>query len=143
MKDQIKQTLLARAKEARERAYSPYSGFAVGAALLCKSGRITCGANVENASFSPTCCAERVAVFAAIGEGEREFEAIAVVGGKRGEPTRLCPPCGVCRQVLAEFCDGNFEIILEEEGQIRTLTLSELLPYTFSLKNEDSEEPIA
>ena len=93
--------LLKKAEEAMGRAYAPYSGYKVGAALLTKSGRVYQGCNIENASFTPTICAERTAIFKAVYEGEREFEAIAVVGGKDGVVTGLFPPCGVCRQVMA------------------------------------------
>ena len=93
-----KEELIKQARLARKNAYVPYSGFAVGAALLCESGRIFTGCNVENGAYSPTCCAERVALFKAISEGECRFTAIAVVGGKAdGNADTLCPPCGVCR----------------------------------------------
>ena len=99
--------LIRLAEAARERAYAPYSGFLVGAALLGKSGKVYLGCNVENAGYSATNCAERTAFFKAISDGEREFQAIAIVGGKRGEKPGYCPPCGICRQVMAEFCDGD------------------------------------
>ena len=125
--------LLSRAAEARENAYAPYSGYRVGAALLAKDGRVFCGCNVENASFTPTCCAERVAIFKAISEGCRSFSAIAVVGGKE-ELDFACTPCGVCRQVLAEFCEGELEVLgLTPGGEPRALTLEALLPHRFSL----------
>lgn len=127
--------LLARAKEARRAAYAPYSNFSVGAALLSRDGKIFLGCNIENASFSPTCCAERVAIFKAISEGVREFEAIAVVGGFGENTEPNCSPCGVCRQVLAEFCAEDFRVILEnEERESVELYLDELLPNRFSLK---------
>jgi homotetrameric cytidine deaminase len=130
--------LLNLAKEARTASYSPYSGFAVGAALLCRDGRVFLGCNVENASFSPTCCAERVAIFKAISEGVRDLEAIAVVGGRGDETTPRCLPCGVCRQVLAEFCDGDFPVILEaEDGAPVSLTLDRLLPHRFTLRTQE------
>ena len=123
------QTLIELAERARERAYAPYSGFSVGAALLCEDGEVFCGCNIENASYTPTCCAERVALFSAVKEGRRRFRAIAVVGNENP-----CPPCGVCRQVLSEFCDGDFTVILKhKEGSPETLTLGELLPHRFSL----------
>ena len=103
--------LVALAKEAMPHAYAPYSGYKVGAALLSRSGRVFSGCNVENAAYGPTNCAERTAFFKAVSEGEREFSAIAVVGGKDGNVKDLFVPCGVCRQVMAEFCDGDFEII--------------------------------
>ena len=126
--------LVALAKEARERAYVPYSGFSVGAALLCKDGKIYQGCNIENAAFGPTVCAERTAFFKAVYDGEREFEAIAVVGGRAGEEiTGLFPPCGVCRQVMREFCGLDFRLYLgREDGRWEERTLGELLPMSFS-----------
>ena len=126
--------LVNLAKEARSRAYVPYSGFAVGAALLCKDGKIYEGCNIENAAFGPTICAERVAVFKAVYDGERDFEAIAVVGGRAGEEiTGLFPPCGVCRQVLREFCGLDFKLYMgKENNEFVESTLGELLPYSFS-----------
>ena len=124
--------LMAMAKEAKMRSYSPYSSFSVGAALLCDSGKIYCGCNVENASYTPTCCAERVAIFSAIVEGERNFSAIAIAAD-----SAPCMPCGVCRQVMSEFCDPDFEIVFEEKtGEIKFLTFKELLPYGFELKKQ-------
>ena len=126
--------LIQKAKDAMLGAYAPYSGFFVGAALLTTSGKVYTGCNIENASFSPTNCAERTAFFKAVSEGEREFAAIAVVGGKGGETTGLCPPCGVCRQVMQEFCGPEFLIYMgRENGAYETVTLKELLPYGFSL----------
>lgn len=175
---------------ARENSYSPYSHFAVGAALLTKSGKVYTGCNIECSSYSPTVCAERTAFFKAVSEGERDFAAIAIVGGKVGENgdgksrenggisaeasencadkelsdgeiekavignTTLteseskaehetenggvdggfCAPCGVCRQVVSEFCRGDFKILLYSAGEIRRYTLSELLPLSFSLE---------
>lgn len=126
--------LVNLAKEARERAYVPYSGFSVGAALLCRDGRIYQGCNIENAAFGPTVCAERTAFFKAVYDGEREFEAIAVVGGRAGEEiTGLFPPCGVCRQVMREFCGLDFKVYLgREDGRWEERTLGELLPMSFS-----------
>lgn len=127
--------LISLAKKAAEKAYSPYSQFTVGAALLCKSGKIYTGCNIENASYSPTNCAERTAFFKAVSEGEREFEAIAVVGGKNCDFKDYCTPCGVCRQVMSEFCDSNFRVILGRNGEdFRVITLRNLLPDSFSLK---------
>jgi len=125
--------LLELAKRARENSYSPYSKFAVGAALLAKSGKVYLGANIENASFGATNCAERTAIFSAIMAGEREFTAIAICGGKVGNDTELCLPCGICRQVLAEFCTPDLKVILEDKGTIKEFKLSELLPHTFKL----------
>ena len=124
--------LLEKATEARLNAYAPYSDFKVGAALLCKSGKIYLGCNVENAAFSVTNCAERTAFFSAIAAGEREFVAIAVVGGKGDSPSGECAPCGVCRQVMAEFCDGDFLVLLGSSEQYETYPLSKLLPLAFS-----------
>ena len=125
--------LLMLAIEARERAYVPYSGFAVGAALLAKNGTVYFGCNIENAAYSPTNCAERTAFFKAVSEGVREFEKIAVVGGKAGAPPKeFCAPCGVCRQVMAEFCSTEtFEIILGNEEKQEKYLLKELLPKSF------------
>ncbi len=125
-------TLIDLAKKARENAYAPYSNFTVGAALLTKDKHVFTGCNIENATFSPTNCAERTAFFKAISEGEREFEAIAIVGGKKNEKSALCPPCGVCRQVMLEFCDPDFKIILEDENEIKVFTLSEIIPLNFN-----------
>lgn len=129
--------LVQQAIEAREKSYSPYSGFAVGAALLTKGGKIYQGCNIENAAYTPTNCAERTAFFKAVSEGERDFAAIAIVGGKAGEPaTDSCPPCGVCRQVMQEFCDSEFEIILgNAEGVLMKKRLEELLPNGFGPNN--------
>lgn len=127
--------LIKMALEAREKAYAPYSKFAVGAALLAESGEVYLGCNIESASYSPTCCAERVAFFEAVSKGERRFSAIAVVGGALGEyPSGICPPCGVCRQVMKEFCDGDFKIILQDGAEdIKIFTLDELLPLGFTI----------
>ena len=124
--------LVTLAIKAREKAYAPYSGYKVGAALKTKSGKIYLGCNIENASFSPTVCAERTAVFKAVSEGEREFEAIAVTGGKE-EISDFAPPCGVCRQVMSEFCKEDFKIILYNGKEEKVYTLKELLPLSFSL----------
>lgn len=127
--------LMERAVEARKKSYSPYSGFKVGAALLTKSGKVYEGCNIENAAYTPTNCAERTAVFKAVSEGETEFSAIAIVGGKGEEIAPFCAPCGVCRQVLAEFCDGEFRILLGTPEKIAVSSLRELLPYSFG-KND-------
>ena len=128
------QKLIRQAMEAREKAYAPYSGFFVGAALECKDGTVYTGCNIENASFSPTNCAERTAFFKAISEGRREFCRIAIVGGKEGE--MVAPsPCGVCLQVMAEFCEADqFEIVMARSaGDYTVRKLAELLPNSFSL----------
>ena len=106
----------------------------MGAALLAKSGKVYLGCNIENAAYTPTNCAERTAFFKAISEGELEFEKIAVVGGK-DEPSEFCAPCGVCRQVMAEFCSPDFPIILGNSKNLKKLTLSEILPYSFTPKD--------
>ena len=131
MQEQYKALMMAAA-EAREFAYAPYSHFCVGAALLACDGRIFTGCNVENAAYSPTNCAERTAVFKAVSEGVREFAAIAVVGGKRGEISPLCAPCGVCRQVLAEFCPPDFPVLLGTPENFKVYTLREILPLAFT-----------
>ena len=123
--------LIQCAIEARKMSYSPYSNFRVGAALVGKSGKIYTGCNVENAGYSPTNCAERTAIFKAVSEGEREFTAIAIVGGKGEDLAQLCAPCGVCRQVLAEFCDKDFRIVLGTPDNVQVYTLAELLPLSF------------
>ena len=123
--------LLNAAVGAREYSVAPYSGFAVGACLMTKNGKFYTGCNIENASFSPTICAERTAFVKAISEGEKEFAAIAIVGGKIGEELCFCAPCGVCRQVMTEFCDGDFEIILGSPDDYKVYTLKELMPLAF------------
>ena len=118
---------------AMEHAYVPYSGYKVGAALLCADGTVYQGCNIENASYSPTNCAERTAFFKAVSEGHRSFSAIAVCGGKDGVLTGAFPPCGVCRQVMREFCDDDFVIYLVTgNGTHEALTLAQLLPHSFS-----------
>ena len=129
--------LMKRAVEARKMSYAPYSGFHVGAALLGKNGKVYTGCNIENAAYTPTNCAERTAVFKAVSEGEREFEAIAIVGGKGEVPADFCAPCGVCRQVLAEFCDAEFRIILGTPDDFKAYTFAELLPYSFGKSDLD------
>ena len=128
----MKDTLLAAAKEVMLKAYAPYSGVFVGAALLAASGKIYTGCNVENAAYSPSNCAERTAFFSAVSEGERDFTAIAIVGGKNGEITDFFPPCGVCRQVMLEFCSADFKIYLTDGKDTQELTLAELTPYGFT-----------
>lgn len=126
--------LIRQAFLARENAYAPYSGFRVGAALLCGSGKIYRGCNIENAAYTPTNCGERTAFFKAVSEGERDFAAIAIVGGKEGESVAPAP-CGVCLQVMAEFCKAEeFEVIMAKSEEDYTVKkLGELLPYGFSL----------
>ena len=112
-------------------AYVPYSGYKVGAALLCADGTVYQGCNIENAAYSPTNCAERTAFFKAVYDGHRDFTAIAVCGGKDGVITGAFPPCGVCRQVMREFCGDDFLIYLVNEKGFETVTLSDLLPFGF------------
>lgn len=130
-----KEELTTMAKEAMKQAYSPYSGYKVGAALLCKDGTVYTGCNVENAGFSATNCAERTAFFKAVSEGKREFVSIAICGGKEGVTEELFPPCGVCRQVMREFCEDDFEIYLLAAEGIETYTLGQLLPTSFRPEN--------
>ena len=127
------QELMEQAVEARKNAYCPYSGFAVGAALLCEDGTVYTGCNIENASYSPTNCAERTAFFKAVSEGKRKFAAIAIAGGEK--ELEICYPCGVCRQVMAEFCDfEQFEIVCKASNEaLKVFKLKELLPESFHL----------
>lgn len=127
--------LIKLAMEARGKSYCPYSGFAVGAALQTKEGKIYQGCNIENAAFTPTNCAERTAFFKAVSEGEKEFCRIAIVGGKKDGVLELTSPCGVCLQVMQEFCDPDaFEVILATtEEKYEILKLRQLLPYGFEL----------
>lgn len=124
--------LMELAVEARERAYTPYSHFRVGAALLAENGEVFLGCNIENAAYGPTNCAERTAVFKAVSEGVRRFKKIAVVGGREGELSPFCAPCGVCRQVLAEFCPPDFPILLGTPASFRSYRLDEVLPFAFT-----------
>ena len=124
MKDLVK-----LAYKAQQNAYVPYSNFAVGAALLCKNKKIYLGCNIESGTYTPTSCAERTAFFKAVSEGEREFEAIAIVGNKVGEEGDFCAPCGVCRQVMTEFCDADFKVILGKGEEYKIYTLEEIMPF--------------
>ena len=127
--------LLLKAIEARSLAYAPYSNHKVGAALVGKSGKIYLGCNVENAAYSPTNCAERTAIFKAVSEGEREFTAIAIVGGIGDKLSEVCAPCGVCRQVMAEFCTSDMKIVMGTPDKVVVSTLGNLLPYSFGRTN--------
>ena len=129
--------LCALAREAMTHAYVPYSGYQVGAALLCADGTVYQGCNIENASYSPTVCAERTAFFKAVYDGHRDFAAIAVCGGKDGVITGAFPPCGVCRQVMREFCaPDNFKIYLAKSPEdYREFTLEQILPMGFGPEN--------
>ena len=132
-----KKELIKQAIAAMQAAYAPYSHFRVGAALLTRSGRIYQGGNIENAAYTPTNCAERTAFFKAVSEGEREFAAICVVGGKDGVLTDYAAPCGVCRQVMMEFCNPeSFLVILAmNENTYQEYTLKQLLPEGFGPKS--------
>lgn len=136
-RDEIK-SLIGQALLARQRSYAPYSGYMVGAALLCEDGEVICGCNIENAAYTPTNCAERTAVFKAVSEGRRHFRAIAVTGGLRGSlQLDLSHPCGVCRQVLAEFCtpDRFWVITARSEEDYELCLLDDLLPHSFGPHN--------
>lgn len=127
------QELIDSARKQREYAYAPYSGFRVGAALLTESGDIYTGCNIENAAYGPTNCAERTAVFKAVSEGIKEFQAICIVGGEEDDVKKLCPPCGVCRQVMLEFCGADFQIILATDREHYEIhTLEEMIPFGFN-----------
>ena len=123
--------LISAARQASEHSYAPYSGFRVGAALLTATGRIYIGANIENASYGASVCAERTAFFQAILAGETVFEAIAIAGGDD-----FCPPCGICRQVMSEFCAPDFRVLLCRGQEIRSFSLKELLPMAFKLEQK-------
>lgn len=129
------QELISRALEARKNAYAPYSDFRVGAALLSDRGEIYTGCNIENSAYTPTNCAERTAFFKAVSEGVRSFRAICIAGGPgEREPEEPCPPCGVCRQVMLEFCGPEFEVILAVNGkQYEVYTLDRLAPMGFRM----------
>lgn len=127
-----KKDLFILAKEAMKNSYAPYSNYNVGAVLLTKSGKTYKGCNIENASYSVTNCAERTALFSAISNGKKDFEAICIVGGKNGAIIDYAMPCGVCRQALAEFCDADFKVYVgKSEDDIKEFTLGEFLPYSF------------
>ena len=130
-------TLALAAIEAMKKSYSPYSNFTVGAALLTKDGKIYTGANIENASYTPTICAERNAIFTAVHNGERDFEAIAIVGGHQGNVKGVTAPCGVCRQVMMEFCDPETFLVVLADGKDRQLEmpLKALFPFGFGGEN--------
>lgn len=129
--------LIEEAISARKRAYAPYSNYMVGAALLTESGRIYTGCNIENAAYGPSNCAERTAFFKAVSESCRAFAAVAIVGAaKNDKEGQYAAPCGVCRQVMAEFCDSDFEIIIAKSAEEYYIkTLKELLPESFGPKN--------
>lgn len=129
-----KQELCTLAIKSMNNAYSPYSGYKVGAALLCDNGKVFTGCNVENSSYGATVCAERTAIFKAVSDGERDFSMLAVAGGKENELSDKFLPCGICRQVMAEFCKPEFIVlVVTSENTYKEFTLSELLPNAFSL----------
>ena len=137
--------LIQVALDARNEAWSVYSGFSVGAALLTKSNKVYAGCNVEFSSFTPTVCAERVALLKAVSDGEKEFNKIVIVGGKSCENknnlSSFVTPCGVCRQSLSEFCNDDFQVILAKSvKETKTITLGELLPMRFMLKPYESTQ---
>ena len=129
------QELYTLADQARARSYAPYSHFTVGAALLTKSGKVYIGCNIENAAYGAVNCAERTAFFTAVCEGERDFAAIAIAGGREGEVGDVCAPCGICRQVMAEFCTPDFEVVLAFGEGVRSYRLDEILPLSFTKEN--------
>lgn len=135
--EEQKQQLVKEAIQARKNSYAPYSHFQVGAALLCEDGQVYTGCNIENAAFTPTNCAERTAFFKAVSEGQKNFTAIAVVGGRAAEGiTDYTYPCGVCRQVMAEFCKSDFQILAAKgETDYKEYTLEELVPHRFGPEN--------
>ena len=129
--------LIETAAAQRQFSYAPYSGYRVGAALLARGGKVFTGCNIENAAYTPTICAERTAFFKAVSEGARDFEAICIVGGKEDVPASYSAPCGVCRQVMMEFCDpGSFRIIMATDREHYEIhTLGELMPKGFGPEN--------
>lgn len=142
MDKKVVEEMITLATEQLKFSYAPYSEFKVGAVLLAKDGKYYTGCNIENASYTPTNCAERTAFFKAVSEGAKSFQAICIVGGKKGIPTEYTAPCGVCRQVMMEFCDPDtFQIILAiDKEQYRIFTLKELLPLGFGPENLESSD---
>ena len=134
-KEQI-QKLVSKALAGIQNSYAPYSHFHVSAALLCENGNVYTGNNIENAAYTPSVCAERCAFFKAVSEGERNFAAIALCGGLNGVVKDYCAPCGVCRQVMQEFCKSDFKIIMVKSGkEWKEYTLAQLLPEGFGPEN--------
>ncbi len=132
----LRQRLCEEAVNMRRRSYVPYSHFSVGAAILTKDGKIYTGCNIENASYPAGICAERTAIFKAVSEGEMEFSAIAIAGGPNDGELQYCPPCGVCRQVMSEYCGGDFRIYLAKSAtDFQEYTLDEILPMRFTPDN--------
>ena len=142
MDKKVVEEMITLATEQLKFSYAPYSDFKVGAVLLAKDGKYYTGCNIENASYTPTNCAERTAFFKAVSEGAKSFRAICIVGGKKGIPTEYTAPCGVCRQVMMEFCDPDtFQIILAiDKEQYRIFALKELLPLGFGPENLESSD---
>ena len=129
------------ASQAREHAYAPYSRYHVGAALLCRDGTVYLGSNIENASYGATNCAERTAFFKAIYDGKRDFDAIAIVGNARDGAEDFCFPCGICRQIMLEFCDRDFRLLFHnEEGTVREFTLFQIIPFGFTPEHLATDE---
>ncbi len=135
--ENTRKELIQKALDMRSFSYTPYSHWNVGAAVLTNDGKIFTGCNIENAAFTPTICAERTAIFKAVSKGTRAFKAIAISGGPSGEePNEYCAPCGVCRQVMREFCDNDFIIFLAKSvDDYQTFTLRDLLPQSFGPKD--------
>lgn len=138
----IEEILIEKAIESTKYSYAPYSNFTVGAALLAENGKIYTGCNIENASYSPTNCAERTAIFKAVSEGVRKFTKIAIVGGPKRKLIEKCSPCGVCRQVIAEFASDDFEVILgnSKDNYEKYKFFEEILPLSFTKKDLKSKE---
>lgn len=126
--------LVLKAVKVMDNAYAPYSEFKVGAAIFTEEGKVFGGCNIENASYPAGICAERAAIGSAVSSGTKKFIKIAIVGGKNGKITDFCPPCGICRQVLSEFCDEDFEILLYNGKEVKSYRLNELLPFGFGSK---------
>ncbi len=128
-------TLMSIAEKARKTAYAPYSNYKVGCALLASDGKVYTGINIENSAFTPTNCAERTAIFKAVSDGQTKFDAIAICGGK-ADTIEFCTPCGVCRQVMSEFCSADFKVYLTDGKEIKEYSFSSLFPFAFSLDKE-------
>lgn len=128
-------TLMSIAEKARKTAYAPYSNYKVGCALLASDGKVYTGINIENSAFTPTNCAERTAIFKAVSDGQTKFDAIAICGGK-ADTIEFCAPCGVCRQVMSEFCSADFKVYLTDGKEIKEYSFSSLFPLAFSLDKE-------
>ena len=128
-------TLMSIAEKVRKTAYAPYSNYKVGCALLASDGKVYTGINIENSAFTPTNCAERTAIFKAVSDGQTKFDAIAICGGK-ADTIEFCTPCGVCRQVMSEFCSADFKVYLTDGKEIKEYSFSSLFPLAFSLDKE-------